>query len=118
MTISACVTTITPALAQEWLKLNTKNRVLRPHRVSTFARDMKMGRWMLNGEAITFSDLGRLLNGQHRLHACVEANRSFETVVMRGVPDKSFPTIDTGGKRTAGDVLGMSGIKYSGIVGG
>lgn len=70
---------------------------------------MKAGRWKLNGEAIIFGVSGRLLNGQHRLKACVLANMPFDTVIVKGAEDSTFDTIDDGKSRNLGDVLAIRG---------
>ena len=76
------VMTITPQIAQEWATLNTRNRPVRYAKVAQFARDMKAGRWHMTGDPIQFGISGRLLNGQHRLWACIMSDTAFETVVV------------------------------------
>ncbi len=115
MSPSSSVMTITPQMAEQWLGHNTKNRTLRDPQIRSIAADMKNNRWKLNGETIIFSDTGVLLNGQHRLKACIEANTPFTSVVIQGIENDAFSTIDSGAKRTASDVLSMEGIKYSAI---
>ena len=88
--------TITPAMAQEWAGLNTRNRPVRYTKVAQFARDMTAGKWMLNGETIKIASDGTILDGQHRLYACIQAEVPFETVVIRGLPMEAQDTIDTG----------------------
>lgn len=100
---------ITPEDARHLLANNTLNRNINDRTVSTIARDMKNGDWVLNGESIKISDTGRLLDGQHRLSACVRAGVPFETLVISGLPESAMDTVDAGRKRTAGDVLKMHG---------
>lgn len=102
---------IVPELARKWLEENVKvNRPVSDRMVKLYARAMTDGRWRENGEAITFDKDGNLINGQHRLWACIESNVSFRTLVAWDVPKDAFPTIDTGKKRSASDVLFMSGM--------
>lgn len=101
--------TVTPELAQQWLGANDKNRPVRKTRVAVYAREMREGRWKLNGEAIKWSKDGRLLDGQHRLFACIEAGVPFETDVRFGLDDEVFTTLDRAAKRTAGDNLALLG---------
>lgn len=103
------VRTITPDDAKRLLENNTSNRNLNDRTVSTIARDMKNGDWVLNGESIKISDTGRLIDGQHRLSACVRAGVPFQTIVISGLPESAMDTVDAGRKRTAGDVLKMHG---------
>ena len=103
--------TITPAIAKKYLDTMITNRKLWDSRVIEIALQMEAG-WTLNGETIKFSDQGALIDGQHRLHACILSGRSFDTYVARGISDpKAFATIDTGKSRTFGDVFSASGIK-------
>jgi hypothetical protein len=97
-------------MATTWLEKNTHNRPLTQRDVEKYAADMKAKRWDLNGETIIFDWNGVLQDGQHRLWACIEANTPFETIVTTGVNPAGFTTIDTGRKRNASDVLGISGI--------
>lgn len=103
------VRTITPSDAKRLLENNTLNRNINERLVSAMARDMANGSWVFNGESIKISNTGRLLDGQHRLSACVRAGIPFETVVIEGLPESAMDTVDAGRKRTAGDVLKMHG---------
>lgn len=100
---------VSPALAKEWLGSARINRPLRARRVQQYAHDMAAGRWMETGEAISFSISGALLNGQHRLHACIEADTPFWSLVVWGLPDEAFDAMDAGLPRSTGDVLGLRG---------
>ena len=107
--MKAEVLTITPAQAALYLEGNTSNRPLLRTHVAFLAQQMRDGQWKENGEAIKFNG-SRLLDGQHRLAACVKANTPFRTLVILGIEDTVFDTLDTGKVRTANDVLAMSGI--------
>lgn len=102
---------ITPTQAQAWLGNNDLNRNIRSQVVDMYARAMVEGRWQINGETIKISETGKLLDGQHRLSACVKAGVGFYSLVVGGLPEDYFATIDTGLSRTHGDVLGIAGIK-------
>lgn len=104
------VETITPVLAEEYLRHNTKNRQLRKNLVSFYAEQMRKGQWMLNGESIVFSEDGTLVDGQHRLAAVVEANLNVEMLVVKNVSPDSFATIDSGATRKIADTFYVKGI--------
>lgn len=109
---------ITPAIAEQWLLKNNDNRRLRRPYVEELAAAIKRGEWQPNnGEVISFDEEGNLLSGQHRLHAVILANRAIWTHVVRGIPASAKLTIDTGRKRTAGDVLGYLGHNYATALG-
>jgi hypothetical protein len=77
---------VTPELAKQWLEANTHNRPLSEELVIAYMVDMLDGRWQYNGDAIRFDHTGRLIDGQHRLHACIEAGVPFETDSSRAGP--------------------------------
>lgn len=101
---------ITPDLASAWLARNTHNRNTSPAVIDGYARDMAAGSWKLNGEAIKFSTDGRLLDGQHRLHAVVKAGVTITSVVVEGLASGTQAVMDAGKKRTAADSLGLGGV--------
>ncbi|WP_228981340.1 hypothetical protein [Streptomyces sp. DH12] len=104
---SAAVVDVTPDLARLWLRDNTHNRKLRERAVNDYARDMAAGHWALNGEAIKFATDGTVLDGQHRLHAVVKAGVTVSMLVVTGLPPSAQDTMDSGRKRTTGDVMGL-----------
>jgi len=108
---NAEVVEITPADAQRYLNNNQNNRKPRMTVVERYSRDMRAGNWSLTGESITIDANGNLLNGQHRLMACVRAGVPFTTVLVTGVTPNAFKDIDTGTKRTIGDMLMLMGHK-------
>lgn len=107
--------------ASYYLAQNTNNRPISQHIVARYATDMCMGRWAFTGEAINFAASGRLLNGQHRLSAIVEAEENapgirVPFVVVRGLPDSAQLAMDQGRKRSAGQQLALGGIRNSSAV--
>ena len=102
---------VTPEMAKEWLARNDSNRPLRWPFAAQLARDIGAGRWDLNGETVKLAADGTLLDGQHRLTACVLAEVPFETFVVTGLPRQAQKTIDTGARRKMADVLALDGEK-------
>ena len=111
--ITSKVETITPKKAQIYLESNTNNRRVRQKTVDFYARIMSSGAWKLNGKTIVISNEGVILDGQHRLQACVNSGATFQTVVVRGPEDECFGTIDQGVVRTGGDIVGREGYSQS-----
>lgn len=103
---------ITPEIAKQMLSRNKKNRPLNERNMQIMVADMKGGTFNLTGDTIKFSVEGDLLDGQHRLHAIVKSNTTQQMMVARGLESESFKYIDIGKKRSAGDVLGIMGMKY------
>lgn len=103
-------TTVTPDIVRAWLDKNKLNRKLATSHVKALAHDMKAGDWRLTGDAIRFDTNGDLIDGQHRLHACIEANVPFPTFVLYGLGPDVKVAIDLGKSRTAADFMTMSGL--------
>lgn len=105
---------VTPEMAAEWLTRNTTNRRLVKGHVESLEAVLTRGEWMLNGETIKFSKDGRLLDGQHRLHACQNSGIGLWTYVAYGVDPDAFDTIDTNLRtRKASDILSVHGKEHA-----
>lgn len=111
-TITTGVAEITPELAKNILEnRNAGNRPLKAAHIKMLMTTLKRDEWMLNGESIAFSESGRLLDGQHRLTACVNSGKSFKTVVIKGIEDDAaFGTIDIGKPRSVTDLMSLQGL--------
>jgi hypothetical protein len=94
---------ITPTIARALLATNNGNRKLRPMLVSRYASMMRDDNWLLTPEPIVVAKTGRLLNGQHRLSAIIEADMWLNMFVVRGVSEEAFPAMDRGAGRTFSD---------------
>lgn len=103
------IETITPAMASRMLEVNTSNRPIDRLALELYTHEMKSGRWENDGSPIRFSKSGILLDGQHRLHAVCKSGKSIEAIVIRGLDDEAFKTMDTGKKRGTSDALGIKG---------
>lgn len=104
---------VEPRAAEEWLKKNCENnRRVVWSRVKQYAADMRAGKWRLSDQAVSFNAEGRLVNGQHRLLACIEAGCEFVTLVVFGLPADSMFTLDGGKKRTTDDNAGITGMEW------
>lgn len=111
------VVTITPAMAEKWLKRTTfKNRNVSPAAVTRYVDDIAKGKWMLNGESIVLDDNGNVIDGQHRLHAVIKAKTPIQSVVVQGVDPATFSTLDIGKRRGQGDVLSIAGYQNANIL--
>lgn len=107
---------ITPSLANIMLKYNVNNRPIKDNHVKKLVAEMLEGRFVFNGDAIRFSSERKLIDGQHRLIACSESGLPFTSVVIEGINQKAFSTIDSGRKREPGDVLSISGFENNKVV--
>lgn len=108
---------ISPALALKWLETMRVNRRCSQGLINAISRDIRTGRWKLNGDPIRFDHHGCLIDGQHRLWAVVEANKSIESYVITDLHPSVMMTIDTGKVRTFANHLQISGYaKYSACI--
>jgi hypothetical protein len=108
--------TITPSMAERILAGNTKNRAVIKFHLKHLEQILTRGEWLFNGEPIIVSHAGRVLDGQHRLMACVNAGVPIDTLLVRGVDESAFPTIDRGVPRTVGSVLSIDGVENFNLV--
>jgi hypothetical protein len=126
-------TEITPDLAKEWMDRHARvvagnraanggkardNRPVRWDDVDGYARDMKAGKWDLNGESIKIAWDGTVPDGQHRLRGCVKAGVPFRSVVVTGVDPESQDTMDTGNKRRLSDQLAIAEEENAAVLAG
>jgi hypothetical protein len=101
---------ITPERASKILDdANIRNRDMRDSRVVHLAENIKREEWKLSTDGIGFDVDGVLLNGQHRLMACVVAEMPIEVWVMRNMPRESQDIIDDTLSRRLGDALKLRG---------
>ena len=100
---------ITPRIAQRLLDMTDKKvqRKLKRSHVLVLSDDMKNGYFINNnGDTIRQDTEGNIIDGQHRLSACVEANYTLKTIFVKGLQTDTIKTIDIGQKtRTLTDVL-------------
>ncbi len=109
---------ITPAIAARMLENHSGNRALSQAAVDMYARDMKAGRWKPSGNTISVAPNGRLLNGQHRLWAIIEANVEIEFIIVTEDSDDVHRVFDIGRKRQGAQILTLEGVDNSTIVRG
>lgn len=108
------VVDIGPESAQLMLTvMNTHNRNIKPPKVDQFARAMREGEWKFNGNRICISDTGVILDGQHQLSAIVDSGTTQKFIVVKGLPEDTQETMDTGSQRSIGDVLKLRGYPSS-----
>lgn len=99
------VVEVTPALAASWLKQNTSNRPLSRDRVAVLSRAMVSGEWVTTHQGIAFDTTGRLIDGQHRLHAVVESGVTVRLAVASDSPVDAYEVLDIQKTRTFSDAL-------------
>lgn len=100
---------MTPEWAESLLDKNVDNRPLSLVRVRQLAKAIMEGEWQMSHQGIAVSTSGKLLDGQHRLAAIILAGKAVPLLLTTECDPAIFKVVDTGYKRTAGQVLSMGG---------
>jgi len=102
---------VTPELADKWLTdRNPNNRKLSKAAVDRWVIEMKAGRWDPDASDIKFARTGDLIDGQHRLKACVQAGVPFATTIKTGLSLDTKRRVDVGLRRNTSHTFQMEGI--------
>lgn len=103
---------VTPELARRWLQNNFRNRPLAEDTIAAYARDMKAGTWVPTHQGIAFNDRDELIDGQHRLHAIIQAGVTVRMMVTFGLASEiagskmtTMDAVDRGRTRSVADQL-------------
>lgn len=101
---------VTPNEAERLLAYNTGNRAIRKRHVDYFVRLIQQGEFQLTHQGAAFTgtmqDPGRILDGQHRLHAIVRAGIPTKLAFFWECDEATFAAIDAGVVRTFADHYG------------
>lgn len=84
-------------------------RIMNTH-VMHLAQQMQDGQWRQNGEPIIFSRDGQLIDGQHRLKAVIMSGVTIKSLVVSGVAETAFATINRGKSRSNGSLFQIEGV--------
>lgn len=106
--------TITPMQAQDLLDHhNAHNRPMKEAGVRRWTTEIKAGRWDPDASDIKVDWEGRLIDGQHRLSACVRAEMPIGTLIRTGLNPQTQRRVDVGIKRNTADTFKMEGIPWA-----
>lgn len=103
------VETFTPEQAQKALATSPGNRTIKRAWVQSLSNIIVTKHWRLTGQPIIFDQFGRLMDGHHRLLACVAAGIPITVLVVRGSDRDNFPDIDNVVPRSFADVASLNG---------
>lgn len=108
---------ISPDLAAQYLKLNTKNRIINWPHVDFLASQMSCGLYRNNGDTIRFTKSNVLADGQHRLHAIIKSGISIPMLIVTGLDEDIVNYIDTNSRpRRHADVLTLNKHKNTSLL--
>lgn len=105
--LAAAIWEITPHLAEEMLGASRGNRRIRPQRVRDWTRALCDGTWEVITDDIGFDVDGYLVNGHHRLHACVHSGVSFKCGIKFGLSKTAYQKMDCGLARAISERTGL-----------
>jgi len=86
-------------------------RNLKTWRQKQLASDLTENKWWFTGAAIVYNQDGRLIDGQHRIGEWLRAGIFPQTVIVRGVRDEAYLSIDNITPKTLADHFKYLGIK-------
>jgi len=107
-TVTAKVTIITPAMAEEWLKGRVHNRPLRENDCLMYAELIEQGKFYLTHQGIAFDVDGQLIDGQHRLQGIALARIPTPMMVTTGLEREVMRCVDTGRSRNIRDNIAIA----------
>lgn len=114
--VTRWVVEVPPGLAGQLLQFNHGNRKPSRAKIARFADVIRAGGWTLNGESVKFGADGRLLDGQSRLRAIVEAGQAAPLELCGGLPPAAQRTMDCGEMRKGTHTLEMLGEQHAAIL--
>jgi hypothetical protein len=97
--------TITSDQARDLLTFMKPQRTLYKNTVALFVDLIRNGEFALTHQGIAFDEEGRLMDGQHRLTACVETGIPIHVMVTFNMPWAVFEALDNGRIRSVADHL-------------
>ncbi len=108
----------TPAWATLVLEqYNHHNRAMNAFTVQRYVRAMFEDAFPFNGDTVRFDTEGILLDGQHRLRAIVESDKSQWLLVVTGLQRGAvLGTIDIGRKRSHSENLALDGERQTSLL--
>lgn len=107
---------VTPEIAESLLAScnfteEERQRNVNKNTVYNYARMMKNKQWVSYCAPIQIDMYGRVIDGQHRLHAIIQSGISCEFDVIYGADPIILHTADKGRPRTIADDMNINGIK-------
>jgi hypothetical protein len=102
-------TWITPERASQILEKNVHNRSVNNRAVARLAAAIRAGEWRFNAQPIQLTADGTVLDGQHRLMACIAAGVAIECLVVWDALPETQETMDMGKARTVSDIFKLRG---------
>lgn len=99
---------VSPNIAKMLLKdLYDEQRPYHDTYAQRYAADMAAGLWNTdNPQPIIISDTGKVIDGQHRLHAVIISGCTVPMYIARGASENTYKVVDSGQTRKVPDRIG------------
>lgn len=112
LTLSTGWYTVTPQMAEDFLRRNAVNRKVSLQTVKKYLYAMKNDGWRRTGQPLIFDCEGKGIDLQHRCWASYLGKVSFGSLIVADAPVEKdiFAYLDDSKPRTAGDALYSSGL--------
>lgn len=104
---------VTPDKAKALLASMANDRPFSKNTAANYTEVMRRGEWKYNGDPVRLNTNGKLIDGQHRLHAIVGSGKAQRMLMVYGLDSNVFDTIDVGKKRSNADLLTISGFTHA-----
>ena len=114
--LHAFIVTLTPQLAESLLQANVRNRKPSAMTINDYGHQMKKGLWVDGVAVIAVGADGLLVNGQHVCYGVIKSGVAITCVMVTGLGDAAFAAFDSHAKRTAGQTLTLSDVKYGNTI--
>jgi hypothetical protein len=80
-----------------------KQREIRPSNVKKITKDITSNKWAVSNASIGFDTNGNVIDGQHRLLACVNADKPISSLMVWNLAPETYKNIDRGASRNVKD---------------
>jgi hypothetical protein len=107
---------VTPEIAEVFRAMSDKQRPGKPRSVKQFVELMSADKWDQNGDTFKFDWDYSFRDGQHRNLAVILSGKAQIWDIKCGLDPKVFRSMDSGVKRTPGDVLAVEGYDFYNIL--
>lgn len=108
-------------MAYEFIESNIENRKLKKSAIKKYVKDILAGNFLLSDSAICFDQEGKLINGQNRLWAIIEASDQLKKtirvpfIIVRNMHRICATVMDQGMRRTDQDNLHFAGLSIDSV---
>jgi len=104
---NARMITITPDIADVFLRTSAGNRGIRKTHVDRLAGAMSRGEWRVTSQCIGFDTNGALRDGHHRLSAIIKSGCTITMLAVFDMPVDAYQVTDVGLTRSYSDRTGI-----------